>query len=49
VVAVAVDAGWREDLGQAIQELESREAQGGPTGGIGLWEEVEDLVGTVAD
>ena len=23
MVAVAVDAGWREDLGQAVEELES--------------------------
>jgi hypothetical protein len=44
-----MDAGWREDRGEAIQELESREAQRGPTGGIGFRQEVENLVRTVAD
>ena len=49
MVAVAMDAGWGEDLGQAIQELEGRETQGGSAGGSGLGQEVEDLVGTAAD
>ena len=49
VVAVTVDAGRREDLGEAVQELQGREAQGGAAGEVGPWEEVEDLVGTVAD
>lgn len=46
MVAEPMDAGWREDRGEAIQELESREAQGGPTGGIGFRQEVENPVGT---
>ena len=49
MVAVTVDAGWRKDPGQAIQELESRETQGSAAGGIGFRQEVEYLVGTVAD
>jgi hypothetical protein len=49
VVTVTVDAGGRENLGQAVQELEGREAQGGAAGEVGLWEEVEDLVGAVGD
>jgi hypothetical protein len=49
VVAVSVDAGWREYLGQAVQKLQGREAQGGAAGGIGLGEQVEDLVGASAD
>ena len=49
VVTVAVDAGWGEDLGQAVEELESGEAQGGTTCQVGLREQVEDLVGTTAD
>ena len=44
-----MDAGRREDLGQAVQELQSGEAQGGTAGGIGLGEPVEDLVGAAAD
>lgn len=35
MVAVAVDPGWREDLGESVQELESREAKGGAAGQIG--------------
>jgi hypothetical protein len=38
VVAVTVDAGRGKDLGQAVQELQGREAQRGPTGGIGPWQ-----------
>jgi hypothetical protein len=49
VVAVAVDAGWGEDLGEAVQELQGREAEGGTAGGIGLREQVEDLVGAATD
>ena len=49
VVSMAVDAGWREDLGEAIQELESRETQGGAAGQVGPREQVEDLVGAVVD
>ena len=49
MVTVAVEAGWREDLGQAVQELESRETEGGAAGQVGPREDVEDLVGTVAD
>ena len=49
MVAVAVDPGWREDLGQAVEELEGREAEGGTAGGVGFGEHVEDLVGVAAD
>jgi hypothetical protein len=49
VVTVAVDAGWREDLGESVQELESRETEGGAAGEVGPWEQVEDLVGAAAD
>ena len=49
MVAVAMDAGRRKNRGQAVQGLQSGEAQGGTARGIGLGEEVEDLVGTVAD
>jgi hypothetical protein len=49
VVAVTVDAGRGEDRGQAFQELQGRETQGGSAGEVGTWEEVEYLVGTVAD
>ena len=49
MVAVPMDAGWREDRGEAIQQLESREAQRGPTGGIGFRQEVEDLAGSTVD
>jgi hypothetical protein len=48
VVAVAVEVGWGEDRGQPVQELESREREGGTAGGVGVGEEVEDLVGSVA-
>ena len=49
MVPVAVDAGWGEDFGQPIQKLQSREAQGGAAGGVGLRQEVEDLVRAAAD
>ncbi|MCJ7630600.1 MAG: hypothetical protein MUO50_19670 [Longimicrobiales bacterium] len=49
VVAVAVDAGRRENLGQTIQELQGREPEGGAARRIGPWEEVEDLVGAPTD
>ena len=49
MVAVTVDAGRGEDLGQAVQELQGGETQGGAAGEVGRWEEVEDLVGTIAD
>jgi hypothetical protein len=42
-------ARWREDLGQPVQELESRETQGGATGQVRPREDVEDLVGAAAD
>ncbi len=35
MVTVTVDAGRREDLGEAIQELQGRETEGGAAGGIG--------------
>jgi len=44
MVAVAVDAGWREDSGEPIQELQSREKQGAAAGQVGVGEEAEDLV-----
>lgn len=49
MVAVPVEAGRREDLGQAIQEFESGETQGSAAGGIGLRQDVENLVGSVVD
>ena len=49
MVRVAVDAGCGEDFGQPIQELQSRETQGGSAGEVGPWKEVEDLVGTAVD
>jgi hypothetical protein len=49
MVAVAMDPGRRKDRGQAVQELESGEAQGGTAGGIGFRQEVEDLVRPAAD
>jgi hypothetical protein len=49
MVAVTVDAGWREDLGQAVQELQGRETQRGVAGGVGLGKDVENLVGPAAD
>jgi hypothetical protein len=49
VVSVSVDAGWGEDRGQAIQKLQGRETQGGPTGRVWFRQDVEDLVGTTVD
>ena len=49
VVAMAVDAGRREELGQAVDELEGREAHGGAAGGIRVGQDVEDLVGVSSD
>jgi hypothetical protein len=49
VVSVAVNSGWRKDCGQAVQELEGGETERGAAGGIGLGEDVEDLVGAVAE
>ena len=47
--AVTVAAGRGEDLGQAVQELQGRETQGGATGGVGPREEVEELIGVIVD
>ena len=49
MVTVAVDAGWGEDFGQPVQELEGREPNSSAAGGVRPWEEVKDLVGAVAD
>ncbi len=49
MVAVTVEAGRGEDLGQALEELEGGEAERGAAGGIGVGEEVEDLVGAAGD
>jgi hypothetical protein len=49
MVAVAVDAGWGEDAGQAVQKLESREAEAGAAAGVRFRQEIEDLVGAVVD
>ena len=49
MIAVAVDSGWREDLGQPIQELEGGEAERGTAGQIGPPEEVQDLVKAADD
>ena len=49
MIAVTVDAGWRKDRGQAIQELQGGEAQGGAAGEVGLRQDVEDLVRAAAD
>jgi hypothetical protein len=40
-----MNAGRREDLGEAVQELQGGEAQCGAAGGIGFRQEVENLVG----
>ena len=42
-------SGWGEDLGQAVQELEGRQAERGAAPGIGSRQEIEDLVGAVVD
>jgi hypothetical protein len=44
-----MDSGRGKDGGETIQELESREAQRGPTGGIGFRQDVENLVRAIAD
>jgi hypothetical protein len=49
MVSVAVDSGWGEDRGQAVQELETGEAEGGAAGWVGLGQEVENLVRAAAD
>jgi hypothetical protein len=49
VVTVAVEPGRGKDRGQAVEELESREAEGGPAGWVGLGQEVENLVRAAAD
>ena len=49
MVSVSVDAGWGEDRGQAIQKLQGRETQGGPTGRVWFRQYVEDLVGAAVD
>ena len=49
MVAVTMDAGRGEDLGQAVQEFEGGETDRGAAGGVGPREEVEELVGTAAD
>ena len=43
------DPGWREDGGEAVQELQGRESEGGTACGIGGRENVEDLVGAADD
>jgi hypothetical protein len=49
VVTVTVDAGRGEDPGQAVEELQSGETQGRAASGVGLGQDVEDLVGAAAD
>ena len=49
MVAVARDAGWGEDFGQAVEELEGRETDSSAAGEVGPREDVEDLVGTAID
>ncbi len=49
MVAVTVEARWGEDLGHSVEELEGGEAKGGAAGQVGVGQEVEDLVGSVAD
>jgi hypothetical protein len=44
-----MDAGLRKDRGEAVQELQGRETQGGAAGEIGLGEQVENLVRAAAD
>ena len=39
----------RENLGQPVQELESREPEGGTARGIGPRKQIEDLVGATVD
>jgi hypothetical protein len=49
VVTVTVDTGWREEVGEAVKELESGETEGGTAGQVGPREQVENLVGTAVD
>ncbi len=49
MVTVTVDPRRWKDLGEAVKELEGREAEAGAAGQVGLREEIEDLVGAVAD
>ena len=49
MVAVAVNARWGKDVGEAIQKLQGGEPEGGTSSGIGAREAVEDLVGAAAD
>jgi len=49
MVAVTVDARWREDGGETVQELEGGETEGSAAGGVGLGEEIENLVGAATD
>jgi hypothetical protein len=49
VVSVAVNAGWEEEGGEAVEKLEGRETQGGAAGGVGLGQDVENLVRAAAD
>ena len=49
VVAVAVNVGRREEVCETVQELQRRESEGGAARGIGFGQDVEDLIGSVAD
>jgi hypothetical protein len=49
VVTVTVDAGRREDHGQAVEELEGGEAESGTTGRVCLGQDVENLVRAAVD
>ena len=41
--------GWGKECGEAVQELQGRQAQCRAAGGIGCGEDVADLVGAAAD
>jgi hypothetical protein len=44
-----MDSGRREDLGQAVEQLQGREPEGCTAREIRGWEDVEHLVGTSTD
>lgn len=49
MVTVALEARGREDLGEPVQELESRETKSGAADEVGPREQVENLIGPAAD
>ena len=49
MIPVAMESGRREDRGEPIQKLQGGEAESGAARGVGLREQVENLVGAAAD